>query len=60
MEGFYRMSLCLGLEEIKKGAAQFEIAYKKTLEELGYGKDKKCEKKDEKLEEPAKNATLNN
>jgi aspartate aminotransferase len=63
MKGFYRMSLCLGLEEIKKGAAQFEIAYKKTLEELGYCKDKKeekCEKKDEKLEEPAKNAILNN
>jgi len=63
MKGFYRMSLCLGLEDIKKGAAQFEIAYKKTLEELGYCKDKKeekCEKKDEKLEEPAKNATLNN
>ena len=49
MPGFYRMSLCLGPEAVKKAADQFEISYKKTLEELGYGKKKeeeKCEKKD--------------
>jgi aspartate aminotransferase len=49
-EGFYRMSLCLLPENVKKGMEQFEIAYKKTLEELGYNKnkteeEKKCEKK---------------
>jgi aspartate aminotransferase len=49
MPGFYRMSLCLGPEAVKKAADQFEISYKKTLEELGYGKKKeeeKCIKKD--------------
>ena len=40
-EGFYRMSLCLLPENVKKGMEQFEIAYKKTLEELGYKKDEK-------------------
>ena len=45
MEGFYRMSLCLGPEAVKKGMEQFEIAYKKTLEEVG---PKKEEKKDDK------------
>ena len=40
-EGFYRMSLCLLPENVKKGMEQFEIAYKKTLEELGYKKIEK-------------------
>ena len=40
-EGFYRMSLCLLPENVKKGMEQFEIAYKKTLEELGYKKNEK-------------------
>ena len=40
-EGFYRMSLCLLPETVKKGMEQFEIAYKKTLEELGYKKTEK-------------------
>ena len=40
-EGFYRMSLCLLPENVKKGMEQFEIAYKKTLEELGYKKTEK-------------------
>ena len=48
MPGFYRMSLCLGPEAVKKAMAQFEISYKKTLEEVGY--TKKCEKKDEKID----------
>ena len=39
--GFYRMSLCLLPENVKKGMEQFEIAYKKTLEELGYKKNEK-------------------
>ena len=51
MEGFYRMSLCLGKEAVKKAAAQFEISYKKTLEQLGYGKNKKDEEKCEKKTE---------
>ena len=46
--GFYRMSLCLMPETVKKGMEQFEIAYKKTLEEMGYNKDKKEDKKEEK------------
>jgi aspartate aminotransferase len=54
-EGFYRMSLCLLPENVKKGMEQFEIAYKKTLEELGYNKnnteeEKKCEKKNDEKE----------
>ena len=40
-EGFYRMSLCLLPENVKKGMEQFEIAYKKTLEELGYKQNEK-------------------
>ena len=40
-EGFYRMSLCLLPENVKKGMEQFEIAYKETLEELGYKKNEK-------------------
>ena len=44
-EGFYRMSLCLLPETLKKGMEQFEIAYQKTLEEMGYNKDKKEDKK---------------
>ena len=40
-EGFYRMSLCLLPENVKKGMEQFEIAYKKTLEELSYKKNEK-------------------
>ena len=40
-EGFYRMSLCLLPENVKKGMEQFEIAYKKTLEELGYKQSEK-------------------
>ena len=40
-EGFYRMSLCLLPENVKKGMEQFEIAYKKTLEELGYKENEK-------------------
>ena len=40
-EVFYRMSLCLLPENVKKGMEQFEIAYKKTLEELGYKKNEK-------------------
>ena len=58
MEGFYRMSLIFKPEDIKKGMEQFEIAYKKTLEEIGNNMNKmeenKCEKKIVKLEDDAK------
>ena len=58
MEGFYRMSLIFQPEDIKKGMEQFEIAYKKTLEEIGNNMNKmeenKCEKKIVKLEDDAK------
>ena len=40
-EGFYRMSLCLLPENVKKGMEQFEKKKKKTLEELGYKKNEK-------------------
>ena len=64
MEGFFRMSLIFKPEDIKRGMEQFEIAYKKTLEEVGYNKNKiegdKCEKKVEKLEEDAKKEIKNN
>ena len=59
-KGFYRMSLCLGVEAVKKAAAQFEISYKKTLEELGYGKNKKEEEKEEKVVKPQKNEVKDN
>ena len=68
-EGFYRMSLCLGPETVKKAMEQFEIAYKKTLEELGNNKKKKeieikenekCEKKHEILDPQDKNVVHSN
>ena len=47
--GFYRMTFCHGVEAIKKAMAQFEIAYKKTLEELGHKENEKKEEKVKKI-----------
>ena len=46
-KGFFRLSFCKGPEDIKRGMEQFEIAYKKTIEELT---SKKFEKHPEKYE----------
>jgi len=56
----YKINKKIKIKTIKKTAKQFEISYKKTLEELGYGKNKKEEEKEEKVVEPQKNEVKDN